>query len=92
MTDTALKSFGRLSEDQRALRRKNVRVLILTAYDDDPYIFALLQAGGIDAPGGELFVDDVMHLLDLKVALCLNIHHLFLEFDFRITALEIIAV
>ncbi|MGD9315771.1 MAG: response regulator transcription factor [Anaerolineae bacterium] len=26
-------------------RHPNVRVLILTAYDDDPYIFALLQAG-----------------------------------------------
>jgi DNA-binding NarL/FixJ family response regulator len=24
---------------------KNVRVLVLTAYDDDPYVIAVLQAG-----------------------------------------------
>lgn len=34
-------------EATRAIKQKypGVRVLVLTAYDDDPYIFALLQAG-----------------------------------------------
>lgn len=38
----------------------NVRILILTAYDDDPYVFALLQAGADGYLLKTLDVDDLI--------------------------------